>query len=57
MPFKSKAQARLFYAAAAGRIKGGPSPSVAKQFIADTAHQPVGNLPPKVNHKIHKKRP
>lgn len=38
MPFASDAQRRLMYAAAEGRLskKDGPSPEVAKKFIADS---------------------
>ena len=38
MPVRSKAQLRLMYAAAAGtlRKKNGPSPAVAREFLAAT---------------------
>lgn len=44
MPFKSEAQRRLFYAAASGHARGGPSQAVAQKFIADSGHQ-TGSLP------------
>jgi hypothetical protein len=44
MPFKSEAQRGLFYAAAKGKAKKGPSKAVAKKFIADSGHQ-SGALP------------
>lgn len=44
MPFRSEAQRRLFYAAASGKAKKGPSQSVAKKFIADSGDQ-SGRLP------------
>lgn len=52
MPFKSKAQARLFYAAAKkkGGIKG-LDQSTAEKFIEDTEHQKLKGLPE------HKKAP
>lgn len=58
MPFKSEAQRRLFYAAASGHARGGPSPEVAKKFIADSGHQ-SGSLPEHVTtsmKKLAKKR-
>ena len=46
MPFKSKQQAKLFYAAAkkSGGIKG-LTQETAKEFIKDTKHQKISNLP------------
>jgi len=38
MPFKSEQQRRLFYAAAAGKVKG-IKPKVAKKFIKDSGKQ------------------
>lgn len=52
MPFKSKQQMKLFYAAA--NKKGGIkdlSQDVAKKFIEDTDHQKGKNLP---EHKFSK---
>lgn len=45
--FKSQAQARFFFAAAAGKKKGldGLKPETAKSFIQDTNHQKIGELP------------
>lgn len=46
MPFKSQAQARLFFAAA--HSKGGIDslkPDMAKKFIADTHHEKLSSLP------------
>lgn len=54
MPFKSEAQRRLFYAAAKGKAKKGPSASVAKKFIADAGHQ-KGKLPERLG-KLAKAR-
>ncbi len=46
MPFKSQKQARLFFAAANGKLKGeGPSKEVAEKFIEDTGHQKLKKLP------------
>lgn len=45
MPIKSKAQQRLMYAAAAGKAKDGPSPKVAKEFIAATPKKALATLP------------
>lgn len=41
MPVKSGAQARLMYAAMSGKVKNGPSPDVAREFINAT---PKGTL-------------
>lgn len=38
MPFKSEQQRKLFYAAAAGKVKS-ISPRVAKKFIKDSGRQ------------------
>lgn len=48
MPFESKKQAALFYAAAnkPGGIKG-LSKNVAQKFIKDTHHQKISELPEK----------
>ncbi len=48
MPIKSKAQNRLMQAAAAGKVKDGPSKAVAKEFIKAT--------PKKVAKKVAVKR-
>lgn len=56
MPFKSKSQSRLFYAAA--NKKGGIDgleQSTAKQFISDAKHQKTKGLPEKVRFKRVKK--
>ena len=47
MPITSKAQQRLMYAAAAGRVKDGPSKKVAKEFIAATPKKAMQDLPEK----------
>lgn len=52
-PFKSEAQRRLFFSAAAGKAKKGPSPEVAKKFIADAGHQ--GKLPERLS-RLAKRR-
>lgn len=46
MPFKSLAQARLFYGArnTKGGLKG-ISQKTAGKYIKDTNHQKIGNLP------------
>lgn len=54
MPFKSEAQRRLFYAAASGKARNGPSPEVAKKFIADAGHQ--GKLPEKLSQLAAKRK-
>lgn len=56
MPIKSKAQQRLMYAAAAGKAKDGPSPTVAKEMIAATPKKALGTLPEKVKAKLAMKR-
>lgn len=53
MPFKSQAQARLFYAKANSRPGksrkiSGPSAETARKFIADSDHQKIGKLPERV---------
>jgi hypothetical protein len=48
MPFKSESQRRLFYAAAAGKARKGPSPAVAKKFIADAGQSKRSSLPERV---------
>lgn len=55
MPFKSEAQRRLFYSAAAGKAKKGPSASVAKKFIADAGHQ-KGKLPERLSQLATKRK-
>ena len=47
MPIKSKAQQRLMYAAAAGKVKDGPSKKVAKEMIEATPKKAFGKLPEK----------
>lgn len=45
MPVKSGKQFRMFEAAAHGDIKGaGPSPAVAKEFLAKTPHKTKSNF-------------
>lgn len=39
MPIKSAKQFRLMQAAAHGKIDSGPSPKVAKEFLAKTSHK------------------
>jgi hypothetical protein len=55
MPFKSEAQRRLFYAAASGHARSGPSQSVAKKFIADSGDS-SGKLPERLHTLARKKR-
>ena len=47
MPLKSKAQQRLMYAAAAGKVKDGPSKKVAKEMIEATPKKAFATLPEK----------
>jgi hypothetical protein len=47
MPIKSKAQQRLMYAAAAGKVKDGPSKTVAKEMIEATSKKAFAKLPEK----------
>ena len=55
MPFKSEAQRRLFYSAAAGKkANKGPSKAVAQKFIADSGDQ-HGKLPERLG-KLAKMR-
>lgn len=51
MPIKSKAQQRLMYAAAAGKVKDGPGKKVAKEFIAATPKKAMKDLPEKSSGK------
>lgn len=54
MPFTSRAQSRLFHAAAGSpkvAKKLGLKQSVAKKFITDSGHQKVGKLPEHVQKK------
>lgn len=51
MPIKSKAQQRLMYAAAAGKVKDGPSKKVAKEYIAATPKKAMQDLPEKASGK------
>lgn len=55
MPFKSKAQMRLFYAAM--NKKGGVgklSQETAKKFIEDSDHQSMKDLPNKIGKRFSK---
>ncbi len=45
MPIKSKAQQRLMFAAAAGKVKDGPSKAVAKKFVEETPKKAFAKLP------------
>ena len=45
MPVKSKAQLHFMYAAAEGKVKGGPSRKVAREFLAATSKQAKKRLP------------
>jgi hypothetical protein len=47
MPIKSKAQQRLMYAAASGKVKDGPSKKVAKEMIEATPKKAFATLPEK----------
>lgn len=51
MPITSKAQQRLMYAAAAGKVKDGPSRKVAREFIEATPKKAMQNLPEKASGK------
>jgi hypothetical protein len=51
MPITSKAQQRLMYAAAAGKVKDGPSKKVATEFIEATPKKAYANMPEKASGK------
>ena len=51
MPMTSKAQSRLMYAAAAGKVKDGPSKKVAKKFIEATPKKAYQDMPEKASGK------
>ena len=51
MPIKSKARQRLMYAAAAGKVKDGPSRTVAREFIEATPKKAMQDLPEKASGK------
>jgi hypothetical protein len=55
MPIKSKAQNRLMQAAAAGKVKDGPSKAVAKEFIKATPKKAFAKMP-EVAKKVAVKR-
>lgn len=44
MPIKSKAQARLMYAAASGKAKDGPSKKAAREMIAKTPKKKMSRI-------------
>lgn len=46
-PIRSKAQQRLMYAAAAEKVKDGPSKTVAKEMIEKTPKKAFEKLPEK----------
>lgn len=50
-PFKSEAQRRLFYSAAAGKAKKGPSAAVAKKFIKHAGSSKSADLPKRVGQR------
>lgn len=56
MPLKSRSQARLMYAAATGKAKDGPSPAVAKEYIAGTPKSAYSKLPETAKRKVAVKR-
>jgi hypothetical protein len=56
MPIKSKAQQRLMYAAAAGKVTDGPSKKVAKEFIDATQKKAYAKMPEQVKRKMAAKR-
>jgi hypothetical protein len=56
MPFKSDAQRRLFYVAAKGKARKGPSPSVAKKFIADAGSSKNAKLPERLKQLASKRK-
>lgn len=51
MPITSKSQSRLMYAAAAGKVKDGPSRKVAKEFIEATPKKAYQGMPEKASGK------
>lgn len=51
MPITSKSQSRLMYAAAAGKVKDGPSRKVAKEFIEATPKKAYQDMPEKASGK------
>jgi len=55
MPIKSKAQQRLMYAAAEGKVKDGPSKAVAKKYIEETPKKAFGKMPEKKKLVMKKK--
>lgn len=51
MPITSKAQQRLMYAAASGKVKDGPSKKVAREFIEATPKKAYADMPEKASGK------
>jgi hypothetical protein len=51
VPITSKAQQRLMYAAASGKVKDGPSKKVAKEFIEATPKKAYAEMPEKAKGK------
>ena len=51
MPITSKAQQRLMYAAAEGKVQDGPSRKVAREFIKATPKGAMKDLPEKSSGK------
>ena len=49
MPIVSRKQQRLMYAAAAGKVKDGPSRTVAREFIEATPKKAMKDLPEKAS--------
>ena len=56
MPIKSKSQARMAYAAAAGKVKDGMPKSVAKEYIEATPKSAYAKMPERVSRKAAMKR-
>ena len=56
MPIKSKAQNRLMQAAAAGKVKDGPSKAVAKEFIKATPKKAFAKMPETVRKMAAKRK-
>jgi hypothetical protein len=51
VPITSKAQQRLMYAAASGKVKDGPSKKVATEFIEATPKKAYQDMPEKASGK------
>jgi len=56
MPLKSKSQARMAYASAAGKAKDGMPKKVAKEYIEATPKSAYAKMPERVSRKAAMKR-